>query len=67
MLCKGSGGWSLAENAVPADAPPMQLYNMQDDPRERENLYTVHPEIVTRLKDLLEKYQREGRSVPRRG
>jgi len=45
----------------------MQLYNMQDDPRERENLYVAHPEIVARLKDLLEKYQREGRSVPRRG
>ena len=66
VLCKGSGGWSLAEKAVPADAPPMQLYNVQDDPRERENLYAAHPEIVARLKDLLEKYRREGRSVPRR-
>lgn len=67
VLCKGSGGWSLAEKAVPADAPPMQLYNMQDDPREQENLYDAHPEIVARLKGLLEKYQREGHSVPRRG
>ena len=67
VLCKGSGGWSLEEKDVPADAPPMQLYNMQDDPRERENLYAAHPEIVARLKDLLAKYEREGRSVPRRG
>ena len=52
---------------MPHYAPPMQLYNMKDDPREQENLYAAHPEIVARLKDLLAKYERERRSVPRRG
>jgi len=67
VLCKGSGGWSLPENKVPAGAPPMQLYNMQDDPREQKNLFAEKPDVVERLKGLLEKYQREGRSVPVRG
>jgi arylsulfatase A-like enzyme len=67
VLCKGSGGWSLPEKAVPAGAPPMQLYHMQDDPREQKNLYNERPEIAARLKGLLEKYERDGRSVPPRG
>ena len=35
--------------------PPAQLYNLDDDLRERNNLYTQHPEIVQQLKQLLEK------------
>ncbi len=64
VLCRGSGGWSLKEKDVPADAPPAQLYHMGDDPGERKNLHDAHPDVVARLKSLLEKYQREGRSAP---
>jgi arylsulfatase A-like enzyme len=66
VLCRGSGGWSLPEAKVPADAPPMQLYDMQKDPREQRNLYGEHPETVERLAALLDRYQRQGRSVPQR-
>ena len=60
---RGSGGWTKtgAENA-----PPGQLYDMQADPEEENNLYEQHPEIVARMQALLERYKREGRSVPDR-
>ncbi|RMD76474.1 MAG: hypothetical protein D6820_12670 [Lentisphaerae bacterium] len=63
--CRGSGGWSLPEDQVPEDAPPMQLYNMEEDPREQHNLYHEHPEIVERLLNLLNRYREEPRSVIR--
>ena len=37
------------------DDPPAQLYNMQDDPGEANNLYLKHPTIAHRLKATLEK------------
>jgi len=42
-------------------------FRLETDVGERHNVAGEHLEIVARLKDLLEKYQREGRSVPRRG
>ena len=45
-------------------APPDTTYNMKDDPTESKNVYQEHPEIVSELKDLLQKYIREGRSTP---
>jgi len=43
---------------------PVQLYNVVDDPGETKNLQAEHPEIVQRLRGLLEKYVSEGRSTP---
>ena len=40
--------------------PQGQLYNLADDPGERKNVYSEHPEIVLQLTALLERYQREG-------
>jgi len=37
---------------------------MRDDPAQRRNLYGEKPEVVERLKTLLERYKAEGRSVP---
>lgn len=59
-LCPNSGGWSK-------DAPvktPGQLYDMSHDVGERTNEYAKHPEIVSRLTKLLEKYVADGRSTP---
>ena len=41
-----------------------QLYDMEEDAGETMNVYTEHPEIVAELTDLLDKYEREGRSAP---
>lgn len=43
---------------------PAQLYNLATDPGETTNLYSVHPQIVARLKGLLEETKRHGRSRP---
>jgi arylsulfatase A-like enzyme len=63
----GSGGFSKPSRVKPkAGEPAGQLYNLADDPGETKNVYADHPEIVARLKALVEKYQREERSVPER-
>lgn len=50
ILAKGSGGWSAPkENQVSADAPEAQLYDMENDPGEQNNLYLAHAEIAQRL------------------
>ena len=41
-----------------------ELYNMKDDPSETTNVEAEHPEIVSRLRALMAKYVREGRSTP---
>ncbi|MFM7182230.1 MAG: sulfatase-like hydrolase/transferase [Verrucomicrobiales bacterium] len=68
---RGSGGnnyekkefRSLARADSAPDAPG-QLYNLDADPGEKENLYFKHPEIVKEMKALLEKSKAEGRSRP---
>lgn len=64
LLAKGSGGWSRPkENEVGADAPRAQLYDMENDPGEQNNLYLSRPEIVEKLlADLTADIQR-GRST----
>lgn len=37
---------------------------MENDPGEKANLYFLHPEIVTELKQLLEESKKSGRSAP---
>ena len=73
---KGSGGsnygrdgeWGLKQYALPDKAPdaPGQLYNLQTDPGETDNLYFGQPEIVKELKAKLEEFKKSGRSVPPR-
>ena len=71
---KGSGGNRykvsrqlekyVIEDAAP-DAPG-QLYNLDTDPGETDNLYFKHPEIVKELKSQLEQCKGSGRSAPLR-
>lgn len=67
LLSASSGGWSAP---TPTDTlaldslPPIQLYNMKDDPSGTTNVEAEHPEIVSRLRALMAKYVREGRSTP---
>lgn len=75
-LCAGDGakGSLCHEAGVPQDLgeqearrrglPPVQLYNIVDDPGETKNLQAKHPEIVQRLYSRLAKYVAEGRSTP---
>lgn len=61
ILGKGSGGWS---GRGEKDDPPIQLYDMSSDVRERKNLCKEHPDVVERLTKLLKKYREQGRSRP---
>lgn len=62
----GSGGFSVPKSVEPQPGGPEgQLYNLRTDPAESINLYQKRPEIVARLKALLDRYQEQGYSRPR--
>ena len=65
-LSAGSGGWSAPrENeAEKQGLPPMQLFNLDDDPGERENLVAAQPEQVKVLLRLLGQQVNSGRCTP---
>ena len=76
-LCIRMGKWKLLEgqgdrgygefragHPVPEPKPgdpPMQLYNLEEDLGESNNLYNQHPEIVKRLKRQLEEIKNANR------
>lgn len=67
LLSASSGGWSQPrpDNAKALTGlPPVQLYDMEADPSETRNVQAEHPEVVGRLRELLMKYIRNGRSTP---
>lgn len=43
---------------------PGELFNLRLDPAQCRNLYAERPDKARELKDLLEKYKRDGRSTP---
>ncbi len=61
-----SGGYSrlTAEEAEKQNLPPIQLYDLEADIAEKNNVYKANPDVVESLNALLEKYKREGRSTP---
>lgn len=61
ILGRGSGGFSKPRHIDPAPGEPRgQLYNLEKDLVESDNLWSKHPEIVKELTDLLDKYKLEG-------
>jgi len=65
-FCPGSGGWSYPTHAqaVAEGFPAVQLYNLEQDPAEQNNIHEAHPEIVNALTELMQKYVADGRSTP---
>ena len=65
-FCAGSGGWSHPTEpmAKKQDLYPVQLYNLEKDISELNNLAEQNPEIVKELTALMQKYIDEGRSTP---
>ena len=72
VIHQGSGGNNYQRNRKLqpfkiADSDPQapgQLYNLEQDPGETNNLYNRHPQIAGELKALHDKSVREGRSAP---
>lgn len=72
ILCAGSGGFTHeGGSGVPHDGlakemglPPYQLYDLNRDPGEKENLYPERMDKARELLGILEDYIRRGRSTP---
>jgi arylsulfatase A-like enzyme len=64
----GSGGFTkpATEKPVPG-GPTGQLYNLARDPRQENNVFLREPEVVNRLRALLQRYQKQGHSRPGKG
>jgi arylsulfatase A-like enzyme len=61
----GSGGFTLPAKIAPQPGGPQgQLFDIQQDPNEREDLYLKHPEQVARLTTLLNQIRDQGRTRP---
>ena len=65
-LCPGSGGWSAPRpgRVDLSKMPPVQLYNLADDPGESNNLQASHPDRVAKMKEMLRQIINDGRSTP---
>jgi arylsulfatase A-like enzyme len=66
VFARGSAGWSDPKEAVAAKKkmPALQLFNLDDDPKEQKNIQAQHPELVTELTQLLKTTVTDGRSTP---
>ena len=66
LLSPGSGGWSYPREDKPEikGFPPVQLYDLEKDIEEKNNLQDKYPEKVKELTVLLQSYVDAGRSTP---
>jgi arylsulfatase A len=61
----GSGGFTTPAYIKPGPGDPEgQLYNLETDLAETNNLWHEHPEVVDRLQSILDEYDQNGRSRP---
>lgn len=63
LLARGSGGWSSPNEKESLDLPKAQLYNLELDPAETNNLYGTRPDIAEKLLKQLELDIKTGRST----
>lgn len=66
-LCPGSGGWSQPKPGKAwknDDLPPVQLFDMDSDPAEQNNLAEKHPNKVNELIKLVNTAITQGRTTP---
>jgi arylsulfatase A-like enzyme len=66
ILGRGSGGFSEPQRIEPKPGDPQgQLYDMETDLQETNNLWAARPDIVEQLRSILDQYVQAGRSNPR--
>lgn len=61
---QGEPDWFKQQRGYKPHSFPGELYNLRTDPAQRHNLYGERPDMVERLKSLLERYKTGGRSAP---
>ena len=60
---RGSGGFTKPANVEPKEGEPTgQLYHLERDPGETQNVWAEHPEVVAHLGDLLQGLKERGHS-----
>jgi len=59
-----TGKWTKLDYFRLENDGSYQLYNLDIDPEEKNNLANEHPEMVKELHSLLNRYRTRGRSVP---
>ena len=66
IFVPGSGGWSdpKPNSEQLKGLPKYQLYDLDKDPSESNNLYEKYPEVVAKLEQLMIQYIDDGRSTP---
>ena len=66
LFSRGSGGWSTPNEAVARKMglPTTQLYDLDTDPKESNNLHSQHPNVVEQLTAVFCKFVENGRSTP---
>ncbi len=57
----------IVSGKIRTDAPPAQLYDLDKDPSQANNLYRRHPEVIERLHTLLESYRQKTGPHPKLG
>lgn len=65
-LCPGSGGWSEPRPGRfdTSKMPPIQLFDLSQDPGEQTNLAEKYPDRVASMQESLEKAINDGRTTP---
>ena len=64
-LTGSTGGYgNISQEEVAAQGlPSVQLYDLENDIGETNNLYAEYPDVISRLTSLLESYRERGRST----
>ncbi len=57
--------WLKMHNTPAGHDQPVELFNLKDDPGQRQNLAAEHPDTVADLQALLKKIREDGHSAPR--
>jgi hypothetical protein len=47
----------IENGKIKTDAPPAQLYDLENDPAQTTNLYNSYPEVVQEMEALLKSYK----------
>lgn len=61
----GQKNSDIANGEYKASAPPAQLYNLKQDPRQAENVYNEYPEVVVDMESSMEAIRTSEMSRPR--